>query len=91
MQIVANVVRGVYKNLETGFYKFIVLDNKPEIDDYIKIVSTYRNNPTEMWMKVVLVQPYSLDRWKADLIHETPQISEETDFKLEVNYDPEWF
>lgn len=91
MQTVATVVRGVYKNLETGFYKFLVLDNKPEINDYIKIVSTYKNKPTEMWMKVTAVEPYTFDRWRADLIHEVPQISEETDFKLEVNFDPEWF
>jgi len=89
MQIVANVVRGVYKNLETGFYKFIVLDEKPDLD-YIKIVSTYRNKPTEMWMKVVSVEPYPIDRWKADLIHEAPQISTESDFKLNESYD-EWF
>ena len=90
MQTVVSVVRGVYKNLETGFYKFIVLDKKPDLD-YIKILSTFKNKPTEMWMKITNVEPYSLDRWKADVIHETPQIESKTEFKLEENFDPEWY
>lgn len=90
MQSVATVIRPVYKNLETGFYKYLVLENKPDLD-YIKIVSTYRGKPTEMWMKVTAVEPYQDDRWMASLIQEEPQIVEETEFKLEENYDPEWF
>ena len=90
MQTVVTICRGVYKNLETGFYKFIVLENKPDLD-YIKLVSTYKNKPTEMWMKVVSVEPYIYDRWQANLIHEIPQIKAEVKFELKENYDPEWF
>lgn len=90
MQSLVTVIRPVYKNLETGFYKYLVVDNKPDLD-YMKIVSTYRGKPTEMWMKVTSVEVYQDGRWMAWLTHEVPQIQEKTEFKLEENYDPEWF
>jgi len=90
MQSLVTVIRPVYKNLETGFYKYLVLKEKPDLD-YIKIVSTYRNKPTEMWMKVTAVEVYQDGRWMVWLTHEEPQIKEETEFKLEENYDPEWY
>lgn len=90
MQSLVTVIRPVFKNLQTGFYKYLVLDNKPDLD-YIKIVSTYKNKPTEMWMNVTSVEVYHDGRWMAWLTHEVPQIQEETEFKLEENYDPEWY
>lgn len=90
MQSLVTVIRPVFKNLQTGYYKYLVVKDKPDLD-YMKIVSTYRNKPTEMWMKVTAVEPYEDGRWMAFLIHEEPQMREETEFKLEENYDPEWF
>lgn len=90
MQSLVTVIRPVFRNLQTGFYKYLVLKEKPDLD-YIKIVSTYRNKPTEMWMKVTSIEVYHDGRWMAWLTHEDPQIPEETEFKLEENYNPEWF
>lgn len=90
MQSLVTVIRPIYRNLETGFYKYIVMIDKPDID-YIKIVSTFHGKPTEMWMLVTGVEPYHDGRWMVSLTHEAPQIKEESDFKLQENYDPEWF
>lgn len=90
MQSLVTVIRPVFKNLQTGFYKYLVVREKPDLD-YMKIVSTFRGKHTEVWMMVTSVEVYMDGRWMAWLTPQEPQIIEETEFKLKETYDPEWF